>query len=241
MLLCWDVLLIIINLLDGSGMVYMYINYQTNKLVYNPTIKIVSPKLKIPQITLFWDEVKIKPQTRGRIFATARFGSATKRSHIPPMILILWLFLCVWSKLLTGLNTDKNIEPWNLPLLPTYEIEIGDEFKNTLGKKIPRHLWMAFKDIPKPEDRPDYLTRMFNKNVALNWTLHLADNTDKMNFMEKYYNNTSLLWAYKIIHPKFGNTAADIWRYCVLYLFGGLYMDDDSYFESVWDGVSSYS
>src|SRR5687767_6679489 len=96
-----------------------------------------------------------------------------------------------------------NVEPWNLPVLPAVLPEIGEEFRNnTKGKLIPRHLWMAFKTVPEPKDRPDYLTQMFTKNVGQNWTLHLEDNDGKLAFMEKFYPNTSTLWAYKIIHPK---------------------------------------
>lgn len=133
-----------------------------------------------------------------------------------PMVVIA--FYC---NLVCALGKTGDNEPWNLPLLPPHFPELSSEFKNTNGKQIPRHLWMAFKEIPDEKNLPDHLRRMFMKNSALNWTLHLANNNDKLAFMEKYYYNTSLLWAYKSIHPKLGNSAADIWRYCVLYIFGG--------------------
>jgi mannosyltransferase OCH1-like enzyme len=66
-----------------------------------------------------------------------------------------------------------------------------------------------------------------NKNNQT-WTFHLCDNRAQLQFMNDYYPNTSLLWAYKQIHPSIGNSAADIWRYAVLYQFGGLYLDDDA-------------
>lgn len=139
---------------------------------------------------------------------------------------------------------EDSSAPWNLPVVP-HILPTGEQlqklmFSNSNGKLIPRHLWMAFKEVPKPSDRKDYLNRMFLKNTKLNWTLHLEDNEGKLNFMQKYYNGTSLLWAYKAIHHQVGNSAADIWRYGVLWLFGGLYMDDDSYFESSFDEVSNY-
>jgi len=133
--------------------------------------------------------------------------------------------------------------PWNLPVVPK-TLPSDDElqqmmYSNSNGKLIPRHLWMAFKEVPKVSDRKDYLNKMFIKNTNLNWILHLEDNAGKLNFMQKYYNGTSLLWAYSAIHPQVGNSAADIWRYGVLWLFGGLYMDDDSYFESTFDEVAN--
>lgn len=30
---------------------------------------------------------------------------------------------------------------------------------------------------------------------------------------------------------------SDIWRYCALYAFGGVYLDDDSYLESSFDDI----
>lgn len=132
-------------------------------------------------------------------------------------------------------------DPWNLPLLPRVlpdESEMSElMYANTNGKRIPRHLWMAFKDLPEEKDLKDYQRNMFKRNVDANWTLHLADNAGKLAFMEHYYANTSLLWAYRIIHPAVGNSAADIWRYGVLWMLGGLYMDDDSYFESSLDNI----
>ena len=46
--------------------------------------------------------------------------------------------------------------------------------------------------------------------------------------MQETFPNTSLLWAYHQIHPMCGAAKADIWRYAVLFVFGGVYIDDDS-------------
>lgn len=50
----------------------------------------------------------------------------------------------------------------------------------------------------------------------------------KDEFMRRIFANTSLLWAYEAINPICGAAKADIWRYAVLYLYGGVYIDDDS-------------
>lgn len=42
------------------------------------------------------------------------------------------------------------------------------------------------------------------------------------------FANTSLLWAYHQINPAAGAAKADIWRYAVLWTYGGMYIDDDS-------------
>ena len=141
------------------------------------------------------------------------------------------------STVLSDIIALKVHEPWNLPILPKVVGDFPEIWGNAKGKRVPRHLWMAFKDVPPEETRKDYLKKMFTKNANQGWVLHLADNAAKVEFMEKYFAGTSVLWAYKMIHPELGNSAADIWRYAVLYLQGGLYMDDDSFFEASFDDV----
>ena len=46
-----------------------------------------------------------------------------------------------------------------------------------------------------------------------------------------------MLWAYHAINPAVGAAKADIWRYCVLYVYGGLYLDDDSDIRTPLDEV----
>ena len=55
--------------------------------------------------------------------------------------------------------------------------------------------------------------------------------------MNILYANTSVLWAFNLIHSDAGVFASDIWRYAVLYLFGGFYLDDDSYIEAPLEKV----
>jgi mannosyltransferase OCH1-like enzyme len=42
--------------------------------------------------------------------------------------------------------------------------------------------------------------------------------------MQLFYADTSILWAFNMIHPLAGAFASDIWRYAVLYKFGGFYI-----------------
>jgi hypothetical protein len=66
-------------------------------------------------------------------------------------------------------------DPWNLPLLPRVlpdESEMSElMYANTNGKRIPRHLWMAFKDLPEEKDLKDYQRNMFKRNVDANCEL----------------------------------------------------------------------
>jgi len=45
--------------------------------------------------------------------------------------------------------------------------------------------------------------------------------------MNTVFAGTSLLWAYHIINNRAGAAKADIWRYAVLWAYGGAYIDDD--------------
>jgi Glycosyltransferase sugar-binding region containing DXD motif len=88
---------------------------------------------------------------------------------------------------------------------------------------IPRYIWIAVKD--RSDSLPNHLYTTFQRNP--NWRIYVCDNACKDHFMTIVFADTSTLWAYNLINPLVGAAKADIWRYSVLYLFGGLYLDDD--------------
>ena len=73
----------------------------------------------------------------------------------------------------------------------------------------------------------------------LGWRLKYFDNHDQLSFMRKYYANTSILWAFEQISPYAGPSSTDIWRLAVLYIWGGVYLDDDAMISTPFDDVSS--
>ncbi len=132
-------------------------------------------------------------------------------------------------------------EPWNLPILSTKLSQLREhafyQKPNVNGnKQIPRNFWMSFKNLPTGK-LPEHLQKMFDRNKEANWTITLADDAFNYQFMRDYFSGTSVQWAFSLINPKIAVAQSDIWRYCVLYVFGGLYMDDDSYIEAEWDQV----
>jgi mannosyltransferase OCH1-like enzyme len=100
-------------------------------------------------------------------------------------------------------------------------------YNNQTGDKIPHHLWIAVKDNPS-----SYLEWPNIKNeIEINpsWSVHICDNIAKDLFMETFFPNTSLLESYRNINPVIAGAAkADIWRYAMLFVFGGVYIDSDS-------------
>lgn len=61
---------------------------------------------------------------------------------------------------------------------------------------------------------------MIDRAKTLNWAIHMLGHDEQLQFLQKYYPKTSLLWAYQTIHPEAGASAGDIWRYAVLYALG---------------------
>eukprot|EP01036_Dinobryon_divergens_P030427 gene30427-39670_t len=117
------------------------------------------------------------------------------------------------------------------PLKPRNNSSNGES--NSSKKHIPRHIWIAVKD--ERDELPGHLKGFFDRNS--NWEVHICDNKCKDTFMNTTFANTGINWAYNVINPLIGAARADIWRYCVLYLHGGLYLDDDSDIKVPLDNI----
>ena len=137
--------------------------------------------------------------------------------------------ILVYTALL-GLNfngfTSNEMQDWDLPLLPFNFPHIDVTSKNKTLKKIPKRIWIAVRDDQDIGALPKHLKEFLNRNR--NWSTHIVSNSMKDEFMNRTFANTSLLWAYHMINPQCGAAKADIWRYAVLYNYGGVYIDDDS-------------
>lgn len=156
--------------------------------------------------------------------------------------LLSGILVALLSQLSQSLHRElsNGQEPWTLPALPK-RVPDGN-ISDFNGKRIPRDLWMTFRKIPTSDaELKDHLQSIFKKHKAANWTVHLY-NDDMMNaFMNDKFSNTSLLWAYNMIHPRLGVARADIWRYAITWYYGGVYMDDDSNLGNMFDDVSIFA
>ena len=87
-------------------------------------------------------------------------------------------------------------------------------------KVIPRHVYQTWstKDIPKFMKK----TIDHNKEQNPDFIFHLYDDADCRNFIKQHYT-ADVLSAYDGLKP--GAYKADLWRYCILYMYGGIYMD----------------
>ena len=113
--------------------------------------------------------------------------------------------------------------------------------QETNEKHIPRILWIAVREQEdaKPDNQPRHMKDLFDRNK--NWDIRLVWNEEKDRFMNTTFAGTSLLWAYHAINPVCGAAKADIWRYAVLWIFGGVYIDDDSDMIAPLDDVVTKS
>jgi hypothetical protein len=119
-------------------------------------------------------------------------------------------------------------EPWTLPVVPE-----NAPTGNATDKRIPRDLWIAVRDLKEPLNYQ--MQPLFDRNK--NWNVHVCSNEMKDEFMNTTFAGTSLLWAYHLIHPIAGAAKADLWRYAVLWTYGGAYIDDDSDMMTPLDNV----
>jgi len=69
-----------------------------------------------------------------------------------------------------------------------------------------------------------------NKRLNPDIDFQLWDDNDVIDFMKREFPG-EVYESFITINPKYGAARADFFRYCVLYKYGGLYMDIKSYFR----------
>lgn len=132
-----------------------------------------------------------------------------------------------------GSSHGSELQFLHLPVIPPALPTI--ETNKSYDKLIPRKLWIAIKDRNDP--LPPHLKALFERNP--DWEVSMCDNACKDAFMQNEFANTSVSAVYNLIHPLIGAARADIWRYAVLYTYGGVYLDDDSDIRTPLDQVSA--
>ena len=85
---------------------------------------------------------------------------------------------------------------------------------------IPFKIWQTWKTKDLPEKMKECVDKL--KNEHPNFEHNLFDDNDCYEFIKKYFPIEVLL-AYDALIP--GAYKADLWRLCVLYIHGGVYMD----------------
>lgn len=89
--------------------------------------------------------------------------------------------------------------------------------------KIPRNIFQTWSTKNISDNFRELTQSWINKN--LNYSYFLFDDNDCEEFIKNNFNE-SIYKAYCRIIP--GAFKADLWRYCILYIYGGFYIDIDT-------------
>jgi mannosyltransferase OCH1-like enzyme len=89
--------------------------------------------------------------------------------------------------------------------------------------KIPFVVYQTWKN---KESIPPILQQTIenNKNMCPNFTFTFYSDDDCYNFIKDNFSG-DVLKAYTSIHQDYSAAKADLWRYCILYKYGGVYID----------------
>ncbi len=167
------------------------------------------------------------------------------------MLLVFLLYVSILNIISSSPSSPSpSPEPYDLPLLnPAFYENVKDinyediqvkaqtdpGLKLCNDKLIPKTIWVAVKNSSDP--LPYNLVELFKRNKG--WEPMICDNDCKNNFMNTVFGDTSIQWAYSLIHHDLFISKADIWRYSALYYYGGYYTDDDSDIRTPLDEVSA--
>jgi mannosyltransferase OCH1-like enzyme len=88
------------------------------------------------------------------------------------------------------------------------------------GKEIPLNIFMTWDNKDMPINMKKSVEMVMSKNSEFNF--YIYDDEDCRNFLKKYFIS-DIVNAFDNLIP--GAFKADLWRYCVLYYYGGIYQD----------------
>ena len=87
---------------------------------------------------------------------------------------------------------------------------------------IPYTIYMTWETKPLPPKMQENVNRIQAENYE--FKVKIFDDTERREFIAKHFNS-SVVNAYDTLIP--GAYRADLWRYCILYIHGGIYLDMD--------------
>ena len=91
---------------------------------------------------------------------------------------------------------------------------------SNINEVIPRKIWQTWETHELPPKMKENIDTL--KNNHPDFEYNMFDNEERRNFIKDYFPNEIVL-AYDALIP--GAYKADLWRYCVLYIHGGIYLD----------------
>jgi mannosyltransferase OCH1-like enzyme len=92
--------------------------------------------------------------------------------------------------------------------------------KESYNSIIPLDIYQTWSSKELPPKMKNFRDQMIQENPE--FTFHLYDDEDCEKFIQEYFHPL-VLWAYQSLKP--GAYKADLWRYCILFIKGGIYVD----------------
>ena len=89
-----------------------------------------------------------------------------------------------------------------------------------LNNIIPFNIYQTLSSNNVPKDMYKTILNNLEKNQAFNY--YLYDDNDCIKFIKENFNE-EILFAYTSLVP--AAYKADLWRYCIIYKYGGIYLD----------------
>lgn len=114
-------------------------------------------------------------------------------------------------------NHYKKREGFEINLQYSPDKDVSDLVKNA---EIPLNIFQTWHTKNLPPKMRHYVDKLISDNPE--FTHYLYDDNDCREFIEKFFPPT-VLDAYDRLIP--GAYKADLWRCCVLYIHGGIYLD----------------
>lgn len=106
-------------------------------------------------------------------------------------------------------------------LYDKYKSHINNKnITNTIYSLIPLNIFQTWYTLDLPDKMRESIEELKKNNPE--FTYHLYDDDMCRDFIKEHFNE-DILWAFDKLIP--GAYKADLWRYCVLYIHGGIYLD----------------
>lgn len=117
-------------------------------------------------------------------------------------------------------NSQKKSQKNSLILCDDLFRDIDVDTSKIDTTKIPKYVFQTWKQKTLSEEMKNNLLKLRDRHK--DYTFFLYDDEMCIDFLKKHYNK-DVLDAFNSLIP--GPFKADLWRYCVLYKYGGVYMD----------------
>ena len=113
-------------------------------------------------------------------------------------------------------------EPQYVQILENNIEDITMNMKSTkkIYSIIPLNIFQTWHSLDLPEKMKNNITTLKNQHPEFKY--HLYDDNMCRDFIQKHFDD-DVLYSFDKLKP--GAYKADLWRYCVLYIHGGIYLD----------------